>query len=626
LAIFAEDEPIPIDLIQRLWQSTGGLCVAETSGLCTELDDLSLATLDTSDALVTLHDVVRDILRSQLGPQRLVEVNRALIDAVAATLTRATPLKSGLAPTVSWWDLSKDQRYLWDHIVEHLNDAGQANAAEALACDLRWVIARLCRSGPAGPIQDLTSATGTPTSSAAPFKLAITRCAHVLRVTDPQQAMVATLLSRLQDDATWSPQVQAFQRQAPYTLLTNRWPLPSRADSSLLQILPGHTDWVWSVAISPDGTWLATGAIDETVRIWDAATGRCRHTLVGHERGASAVVISPDGTWLVSGDATGTVRIWDALTGQLRHTLAGHTDSVLGLAISPDEEWLASASCDGTIRVWETATAKRRYILKGHTDRVHDVAISPDGTWIASASEDQTVRIWDTVTRQSRNILVGHSAPVYGVAIGADGTWLASVGEDGPVRMWDTATWQLHSLLTGEDGAVIRLTVSRNGAWLASATRGGVVQIWDTTTAKLHYSRDLESMNVAINPDGTWLACGSMNGDVRIWDATTLDAGRPPADHARDIGTVNGVAISPDATWLATAGDHGRLQTWDIVTGVPRRSLKANDSGVAALLGNLISLFVGGGFSSMRGGGVHSRVGSELRGRVTEGATRGCGT
>jgi WD40 repeat protein len=65
-------------------------------------------------------------------------------------------------------------------------------------------------------------------------------------------------------------------------------------------VLVGHTDTVWSGAIAPDGSWLVTIGLDASARIWDPATGTCRHALLGHTKMVIDCATAPDGSWLVT--------------------------------------------------------------------------------------------------------------------------------------------------------------------------------------------------------------------------------------------------------------------------------------------------------------------------------------
>ena len=102
-----------------------------------------------------------------------------------------------------------------------------------------------------------------------------------------------------------------------------------------LDLLTTHTDYVNSVAFSPDGRTLVSGSKDGIIRLWDTQTGILRQSLTGHTGSVSSVVFSSDGTSLASGSRDNTARLWDAQTGELQNTLKGHTNGVLSVVFGP---------------------------------------------------------------------------------------------------------------------------------------------------------------------------------------------------------------------------------------------------------------------------------------------------
>jgi hypothetical protein len=204
--------------------------------------------------------------------------------------------------------------------------------------------------------------------------------------------------------------------------------------------LKGHTKEVTSVAFSPDGTRIVSGSWDNTLKLWDAATGVERATLKGHTDLVRDVAFSPDGTRIVSTSNDTTVKLWDAATGAERATLKGHTNLVTRVAFSPDGTRIVLGSGVTTLKLWDAATGAERATLKGHTNLVTCVAFSPDGTRIVSGSFDNTVKVWDGANGQELNIP-------------PEMAWLKSENRKHPNKNW----W-LHR--EGDNAVVMDLTVS----------------------------------------------------------------------------------------------------------------------------------------------------------------------
>ena len=334
-----------------------------------------------------------------------------------------------------------------------------------------------------------------------------------------------------------------------------------------LRTLEGHTDMVQCVAFSPDGTRIASGSRDNTVRLWDAATGDHVATFDGHAAFVTAITFSPDGTKLVSSSGDMTVKMWDADTRKETAEFKGHKQSLLSVAVSPDGKRIASASGSGTLRLWDVATGEQTASLTGHEDAAMGVAFSPDSKTVASGSWDETVRVWDANSGELTAILRGHSHRVVGVAFSPDGKRLASTSWDKTVKLWDLATGKVSATLTGHKESVVNVTFSPDGSRIASASADRTVKLWDASTAKetaTLIGHTSFVVGIAFSPDGSRIASGSSDKTVKLWDVASSPRTTTLAGHTQYVW---GVAFSPDGTKIASASFDKTVKLWDATAG-----------------------------------------------------------
>ncbi|CAG7854167.1 COMPASS-like H3K4 histone methylase component WDR5B {ECO:0000303/PubMed:19567704} Short=AtWDR5B {ECO:0000303/PubMed:19567704} [Serendipita indica DSM 11827] len=338
--------------------------------------------------------------------------------------------------------------------------------------------------------------------------------------------------------------------------------------------LRGHEGRVNAVGFSPDGSQIVSGSSDNTIRLWDAATGQAvGEPLRGHEDWVNAVGFSPDGSQIVSGSWDNTIRLWDAATGQaVGEPLRGHEGIVKAVGFSPDGSQIVSGSDDKTIRLWDAATGQAvGEPLRGHEGTVNAVGFSPDGSQIVSGSSDNTIRLWDAATGQAvGEPLRGHEGIIKAVGFSPDGSQIVSGSGDNTIRLWDAATGQaVGEPLRGHEGTVNAVGFSPDGSQIVSGSSDNTIRLWDTATGQAVgeplRGHEYEVKAVGFSPDGSQIVSGSSDKTIRLWDAATGQAvGKPLRGHEY---TVNAVGFSPDGSQIVSGSSDKTIRLWDAATG-----------------------------------------------------------
>jgi WD40 repeat protein/serine/threonine protein kinase len=315
--------------------------------------------------------------------------------------------------------------------------------------------------------------------------------------------------------------------------------------------------------------------------------------LAGHSAAVRDVGFDALGQRIVSGGHDNTIKIWDAATGLELKTLRGHDSWVRSCVFSPDDRWVMSASYDQQAKRWsidqyeEVRRVPRGRILEGHAGDILAAAFSQDRQYVVTASRDRTARKWNVA--DSREVVCfeeGHAFLASNAVFFSDGKRLATSAIDNTTRIWDlTSGTELVTL--NETGRSAALAVSRDGRWVVTGSVGTSAQLWELTRTSnedgyLALAGEVRQKltghkavvnTVAFSPDDQLVFTGDGNGVGKLWDASDKSNLRELREFRGHTARITACAFLPDGQRLITASADGTVAQWDVATGEERRDL-----------------------------------------------------
>jgi WD40 repeat protein len=397
--------------------------------------------------------------------------------------------------------------------------------------------------------------------------------------------------------------------------------------------LKEHTNEVWGLTFVNDGSRFVSAAWDGTVKVWDLSIAR---RLADDASGWSqtpadakrlwgymiACCCAPDGSIVAAGSQDGSLRVWDASTGRVLGVHRLHNDFIMACGYSPDSRWIVSGAWDGVLKIFDVQrhTESDRESMSG---TIVSCAFAPDGRRVVACSTNE-VRVWDFNAGMLTSCIARHlEEGLVGCALLPSGNELIVGTATGRFFFWDLATRPTTRELPGHPG-LIMFTLSRDGRLLAATSERGVVWVWDVQsrtellTLEGHRERVIacsfspdgarvvsgswdaaariweldkpdkvtvleghtdQLQDCCFTPDGRRVLTASVDGSLRLWDArsgTALGELLSPADSASIC------AVSTDGTFVATASSRHGIRVWDGASGSPVRILSGHDEAVRA--------------------------------------------
>ena len=297
--------------------------------------------------------------------------------------------------------------------------------------------------------------------------------------------------------------------------------------------------------------------------------GKWSHFFKGLSDKVESGSFSSDGSYIIAGSGDNSIRLFEIATGKELRRFEGHSDHISSIAFTADAKFILSGSRDGTLRLWNIATGKELRCFKAHSSGVDFVACSPNGKYVLSGGSDTSLRLWDVPTGREYKRLRGHSGIVFSAAFTQDGSHLISGSGDATLILWNVSSGSILRRFKGNSGHIYSVAFSPNSNYVLSGSYDGTISLWEVDTGKelkcfMGHRGCIKTL--AFSPDGRYILSGSKDGTVRLWETAS---GKELRRLERSYPIVSSIFSSDGRFILSWGNNTYSLCPWQVLKKAP---------------------------------------------------------
>jgi len=234
---------------------------------------------------------------------------------------------------------------------------------------------------------------------------------------------------------------------------------------------------VRALTVDCSNEWLASGASDRTIKIFDLASGKLKLTLTGHISAVRGLAVSDRSPYLFSVGEDKTVKCWDLETNKCVRQYHGHLSAVYCCALHPTLDVLITGGRDSSARVWDIRTKSEIFLLSGHTDTVASVIAQATEPQVVTGSMDSTIRLWDLKMGTTKATLTNHKKSVRSLVVHPNEYTFMSASSD-HLKKWKCPEGKFLQNFTGHNAIINSVAVNAEGV-VVSCGDDGSMYMWD---------------------------------------------------------------------------------------------------------------------------------------------------